>query len=73
MKAFTDYPIVELGDKPSVEAPIREVVVISFDGNKYCKIEVAGIYTEIKAGYLYRTAGRCGHVQTINLKDLPVA
>ncbi len=34
MKTWTDYPIVELGDLPGVAAPMREIKVISYDGER---------------------------------------
>ena len=70
MKAYTDYPIIELGDAPGVEAPIREVEVVSFDRNKYCYIVVDGVETSVKLGYLYRKPGRCGEVRTIDVRRL---
>jgi hypothetical protein len=51
--ALTDYPISQLGDKPNQEAPWRQVKVLSYDGNKYCTVEIEGCVLEIKAGYLY--------------------
>ncbi len=72
MKAYTDYPFDFLGDVISVEAVIRECDVISYDGDKYCKIIVEGIETEIKSGYLYSKCGRFGEVPVINIKDLPI-
>jgi len=53
MKAYTDYPFTFLGDKPYCVAPVRAVDVRSYDGDKYCEIEVQGRITEIKCGYLY--------------------
>ena len=70
MRAFTDYPLVRLGDQPGKLAPIREVEVISCDGDKYCLVRVGGIETEIKSGYLYQTAGRCGDVPSVSLEEL---
>lgn len=58
MRAWTDYPIVELGDTPGQEAPIREVTVLGWDGNKYAEVEVEGVRTSFKAGYLYLRPGR---------------
>lgn len=58
MRAWTDYPIVELGDTPNQEAPIREVTVLGWDGNKYAEVEVEEVRTSFKAGYLYRRPGR---------------
>lgn len=53
MQAWTDCPIEELGDAPGETAPIREVRVIGSDGDKYSTVEVEGITTEIKSGYVY--------------------
>jgi hypothetical protein len=66
MKAWTDYPFVELGDQEYQKAPVREVRVIDYDGNKYCHIEVAGVISEVKIGYLYRKPGRCREVPCID-------
>ena len=68
MKAFTDYPILELGDKPNQEAPIRECDVLSYDGDKYCEIRVSGCLIEVKTGYLYTEKGRCGDAPLIDVK-----
>jgi len=61
---YTDYPCVELGDKPNEEAPIREVLVCDFDGERYCRTCVIGskllINKEIKIGYIYLEPGRFG-------------
>ena len=50
---WTDYPITELGDEPYTKAPQRNIKVISYDGDKYAVIDVAGIRTSIKGGYCY--------------------
>jgi len=74
MRAWTDYPIVELGDKPGKLAPIRLVDVISYDRNKYCRIRVAGVIDLVKRGYLYKQRGRVGEVETVSncqLNKLP--
>lgn len=68
---WTDYPIIELGDMPRQEAPIRRVTPIKYDGNKYCKILVGGITTEIKAGYIYTEPGRCGSAPPVERCKLP--
>lgn len=73
MLAYTDYPIVELGDISRQKAPIRKVKIISFDGNKYCKVKVEGIIKEIKAGYLYSEPGALGEVPVIDYRNLPIA
>jgi len=59
---YTDYPFIELGDKPNKEAPIRKVMPLSYDGNKYVKVLVDGVRSEIKAGYIYKKASRLGDV-----------
>jgi len=53
---WTDYPIEELGDVSGQKAPYRQVTVLSYDGNKYATVMIAGfdiVVTEIKIGYLY--------------------
>jgi len=70
VNGWTDYPILELGDLPGVEAPIRKCEVLSFDQNKYCRVWVEGIETEIKGGYLYPQKGRCGEVPCFTLDQL---
>jgi len=72
MKAFTDYPfsVDELDD-----APVREVEVVSWDGDKYVAIQVGKAKYEIKYGYLYKEAGRLGQVPQFtpaDLADVPV-
>ena len=52
---FTDYPFTQLGDIPNKKAPIREIEkILAYDGDKYVKILVDGIETEIKSGYIYK-------------------
>ena len=51
---YTDYPFVELGDKPGEKAPTRKVRIIRYDGNKYVDILVGGILTSVKCGYIYK-------------------
>lgn len=63
MKAWTDYPIVELGDTPGQAAPIRECKALGYDGDKYVSVGVGGIETSFEAGYLYKEPGRCGEVE----------
>lgn len=70
MKAWTDYPIEQLGDEPYKKAPIREIEVLSYDRNKYCYIKVGGVIDNIKAGYIYNKAGRCGEVKAVKLQKL---
>jgi len=68
---YTDYPIFELGDEPNKEAPIRTVMVLSYDGDKYCDIIVGGVVSTIKAGYIYKERGRCGEVEKFNPNYYP--
>ena len=70
MKAYTDYPFEFLGDEPYKEAPVREIDVLSYDDNKYCRILVCGEEGEIKSGYIYQQAGRCGEVPRITQEQL---
>lgn len=70
MKAYTDYPFEELGDIAYKGAPVREVKILSYDNDKYCEIEVEGILTEVKSGYLYKSPGRYGEVPFVEVKDL---
>lgn len=72
MKAYTDYPFDFLGDPPGSAAPVREVEVLSYDGDKYCTVVVGGHKTEIKSGYLYKTPGRYGQVFVIDVGLLQV-
>lgn len=65
MQAYTDYPIIELGDEPYKLAPIRKCKIISYDGSLYCMVEVEGVTVEIKSGYLYTMHGRCGSVPVV--------
>ena len=53
MLAWTDYPFTWLGDKAGQGAPIRQIEVLSYDDNKYCRVKVCGGFDEIKAGYIY--------------------
>jgi hypothetical protein len=63
---YTDYPIIELGDKSGEIAPIREIIPISYDNDKYCNAIVGGIETKIKSGYIYTKKGRCLKVPAFN-------
>lgn len=69
MRAYTDYPMTHLGDTPGKEAPIREVFVHGWDGDKYVYITVEGTVTSIKYGYIYPSPARCGDVPCVPYKD----
>jgi predicted transcriptional regulator len=70
MKAFTDYPFTELGDEAYKEAPVREVEVVKYDDNKYCKVTFEGHYLEVKRGYLYHKPVRCGDAPCLSHEEL---
>ena len=70
MKAWTDYPLIELGDTPGEIAPIRSVEILSYDGDKYCEVFVEGRIFSIKCGYLYERKSRCGEGFPISKEKL---
>lgn len=73
MKAWTDYPFINLGDKPNEVAPVREIEVLSYDGDKYCRVKFAGVFEEeIKSGYIYQREGRYGEVPHITRRQLEI-
>jgi hypothetical protein len=51
--AFTDYPIPALGDNPYTKAPLREVEVISYDGDEWCEVLFEEKKFSVKRYYLY--------------------
>ena len=53
ISCWTDYPFESLGDSPHETAPIRQVEVIYYDGDKYASVIVEGQEESIKTGYLY--------------------
>lgn len=73
MKAYTDYPLEQLGDITGEVAPVRECEVLSCDGDKYCKVLVEGLEFELKAGYIYKTFGRCGDVPPVNTSEMELS
>ena len=70
MKAWTDYPFTWLGDVEGEKAPVREIEVLSYDGDKYCRVKVCGGEDEIKSGYIYQQKGRYGEVPVITQEQL---
>lgn len=80
LKGYTDYPIFELGDVPGETATVREVEVLTFDGNKYCTVRVGGegsrgVIETLKAGYVFTVPGRWGEVPCFDvdaLRSLPL-
>lgn len=72
VSAWTDYPFIQLGDIPGEPAPIRHVLVLSYDQDKYAKIYVQeyDLVTEVKGGYLFGQRGRLGKVKRISRRKL---
>jgi hypothetical protein len=77
MFAFTDYPIVKLGDVTGKKAPVRKVWCVGYDQNKYVYVLVPVkdhalpfLMQEIKSGYLYSKKGRFGSVPNFSQKKL---
>jgi len=72
--AWTDYPILDLGDRPRQEAPVRRVEVLAWDRNKYVTVrlvdEPGTPIASFKQHYLYKTAGRFGTVTKIGTAQL---
>jgi hypothetical protein len=67
---WTDYPISphEFGrgrDFAGKLASVRRVTVLSYDGDKRCRVRVAGFrgMFEIKLGYIYPRPGRCQRIK----------
>jgi len=70
-KLYTDYPLAILfGDKPRVEAPIREVKLLDFDGDRYCTVEIEGMTADIKFGYIYFEPKRNGATPAITIEEI---
>jgi hypothetical protein len=70
IKAWTDYPIVELGDVEGQLAPIRECQVTEWDRDKYVTVIVGGVTTSFKRGYVYGEPGRCQEVPQLTRRVL---
>lgn len=66
MKAYTDYPFEFLGDIAGEEAPIREIEVLFYDGDKRLTVVVEGVTTQVKRGYVYKTPSTCGEGETLD-------
>lgn len=62
MDLWTDYPILELGDKSGELAPVRRCWLKAYDGDKYATVIVGDLLVEedIKLGYIYKGEGRYG-------------
>ena len=69
-RGWTDYPIMELGDIEGQIAPVREVEVFHYDGDKYAYVVVGGHRTSFKRGYIYSEPGRLGEVPNLSMRGL---
>ena len=58
MRAWTDYPISELGDKKGQPGPIREVTIVHFDGGDTAEVMFKGVTLTVKVDRLYLRSGR---------------
>lgn len=58
MQGWTDYPMKIFGDNPGEEAPIRQVEVIGWDGDKYALVRCMGLLLNLKISYIYNYHGR---------------
>ena len=69
---WTDYPFLELGDRPHAPAPIRHVRIIAYDCDKYVKVSIEGFdgVFEVKTGYLYSQPGRYGQVKHVSRRKI---
>ncbi len=65
VKAYTDYPFHELGDESFKPAPLREVLLLEYDGDKYVRLQVEGLVSSTKRCYLYTKKGRVGEVPIV--------
>lgn len=67
---YTDYPIAQLGDEEGKIAPVRALTILSYDGDKYCKVIVGDVITSIKLGYIYKNFGRSGEVESLKHNEI---
>jgi hypothetical protein len=67
LDAYTDYPIVGLGDIEFEKSPIRKCTILTWDRNKYCDVlvyfvdkdgDLRGHITSFKQFYLYKNEVR---------------
>jgi len=58
IKAWTDYPILRMGDHYGKLAPVRHCTIISYDRDKYCVIRVGRYHESVNRGYIYKREGR---------------
>lgn len=72
-RLWTDYPISELGDIDGQPAPIREIELLAYDGDKHARVRLIkeGIVTEFKSGYIYTEPKRLDYDAGLNPKRIP--
>ena len=83
VSGFTDHPIAELGDPNHLPAPIREITIIGYDGNKYATItldviesktdnveQIKRVRTSIKLVHCYKERGRYGEVEAYGHEEI---
>jgi len=81
-EAWTDYPVLSLGDQSGKYAPIRRIGLLSYDRDKYVLAEVYESYDSdevvahlfFKSGYVYKTYGdydTAEHIGGAVLHNLP--
>jgi len=71
LPAYTDYPIDsifdDINDTNEFVAPVRKIIILTFDRNKYCDVLVfftdsngdeRATIAHIKAGYCYKNEAR---------------
>lgn len=71
ISCWTDYPFTELGDVANQAAPIRQVTVVAYDGDKYATIIFGNnLIKQIKSGYLYTKPVRFAYATQVNRRKL---
>lgn len=68
--AYTDMPFEELGDKPYQVAPIRQIELLAYDGNKYVTARNGGVVIKLKSGYVYTEQRRCSDAERVSYEVL---
>ena len=74
INAWTDHPVTQLGDELGQFGPVRPCTVISYDGDRYCKVIIEGVNLTISRNYVYTEPGRfhlAQPVPRIALERLP--
>jgi hypothetical protein len=69
--------VPQLGDTTGILAPIRRCVVVSYDGDRYCEIEIGEqpVRLHVNRVFLYSDEKRYGEakaIQRLDLKRLPL-